>query len=164
MLLKSRNLLLSLVQSVQRQFSDIAELQTTDGSLGWMSRGELGNRSTIKNYRLQGPDDVIKLHNLFHHRQHIEKTSGRSSIGSWKSKNGKVVSWNTGNIAISRKQWCVFWSGAIKSGKIDSLKKHLFSKKREHRTTGHWSNTSIFKDCHQNLWRIIHPMNVRIFD
>ena len=65
-----------LYNTVYLQFSDIAELQTTDGSLEWVSREELGNRSTIKNYRLHSPDDVIqdflwdqlKLQNLFHHR------------------------------------------------------------------------------------------------
>ena len=77
-----------LYKTVCLQFSDIAELQTTDGSLGWVSREELGNRSTIKNYWFQSPDDVIQvflrdqLHNLFHHRQPIKSTSSRSNIGS----------------------------------------------------------------------------------
>ena len=50
-----------LHNTVYLQFSDTGELQTTDGNLEWVSRGELGNRSTIKNYRLQSPDDVVQV-------------------------------------------------------------------------------------------------------
>ena len=95
-----------LYNTVYLKFSDIAEPQKTDGSLEWLSWGELGNRSMITNYRLPSPNDVIqvfyrhqlKLHGLFHHRQPTESTSSRSNIGSWKSKNGKLASWNTGKM------------------------------------------------------------------
>ena len=118
---------------------------------------------------LRSPYDVIqvflrdqrKLQNLFHHRQSIESTSSRSNIGSWKSKNGKVVSWNNRKNVIARKQW-FFDTVKSKVEKSISLKNYLFPEKTEHWTTGHWSNTSLFQDWHQNLLRIIHPMYVRV--
>ena len=50
-----------LYNTVYLKFSDIAEPQKTDGSLEWLSWGELGNRSMITNYRLPSPNDVIQV-------------------------------------------------------------------------------------------------------
>ena len=156
------NFNLILYNTVYLQFPDIPEIQTTDGSLGWVSWGKLRNRSAIEinGGRAQMMSftfflrDQLKVHNLFHHRQPIKSTSRRSNIGSWKSKTAKSSLKTLERMQSQEKSDAIFDTVKSKLENISFTEEPFLLQRMQTSNNKYW---------HQNLWRIIHLMQMRIF-
>ena len=135
-------------------------LQTTGGSsLRWVSRRELGNRSTTKNYLFQSPDDIIQVFyginvsfTIYSITGNLSKTLQSQAILAVEAQKTTKLSLETLERMRSQENSdALFDTVKLKVKKIDVIEEPSLPEKSEYRTTGHWSNTLMFMDWHQNL-------------
>ena len=139
------NFNLILYNTVYLQFPDIPEIQTTDGSLGWVSWGKLRNRSAIEinGGRAQmlsftffyGINLRFTIYSITDNLLKALQGETILAVESQKQQSHLLKHWKESDLQKTVMRFLIRWNQNWKTSV--SLKNHLFSKECNHQTTGH---------------------------